>query len=978
MTVSGWPSRAPGPAPLPAPPCPPDANKHGDKETEVPDIDNISRKPRDICCVLLFLVAWLGWIIVAAMAMTDGCPGACSQRAPRPALARRVRTLLEATNQQRAHALAMDAMPAAACVRRRGGAPRARVGWPVLSDAHCGRADNCNDPNKLIYGYDSMGCMCGKDCTKDGGPNNEGRKRLYIPDPRDPALRLCLESCPKEFAFNKTASVQTGVYLCPKDVCSSALSQQQKANKEKMFYLERNRGSQVTAQGKLDNCFAPTANSTDCWYPTYPTSDVVFKCIPSLPVNLTDDQKRMLTEAGLPIGGADFGSALGPLSNPAGEIGVWASELNQTAWLLGVAFALAMIMGFIFLLLIRLFAVPIVWTAMVGLFVMSILSTLLLWDRAGVIPLTATMDEKIGSNMTALAAAAGEDVAGDASADTTLVTTAATIMTIFTVVYVVLFVMMFKRIMIAVKVVVEACKALAAMPFLVLQPVCTMVSLAILYVWTAIVTLYFMSAGEFDVTTGQFVYSGGDCSGDLQRAPMSPINYTVTAAVLTLTFSSGRMLKRGEMSLDSGATWAAAGLATQVSAYPDLFLNHTDLKGTGCTQNEATLVDKCTGNVNTSSSESLAIGSCLGLLSVDSDGLQQCEKDKITARNVSGRAEKNDQLNPGTIYWNAREGSIRMWVAPDYSSLPGGMADPTGQAPIVTPTLSGTVKLALPITRCSDDGTCRRWDISGQLMRGEDVVGAWSLKTEDIYSAYNITFAEASRACNMVSGNSNKALAKFKASRVLALQKQGKSDLNEVEIKYEFKNITVDNWKSFLPVTLDGSTYNYFVLYHLFMFLWTQNFTISSAYFVTVGAVAAWYWKLDKKDVSAPIRKSYTRYVLFHVGTVCFGSLIIAIVQMIRILMNYYINQVCATRAHTHTRTHTLTHTHTHTQPGLPPPCAAPASPIYVCVCVYVCVCMRTPIGVDGRRGRVNVWVLLSLSLSLSLLPILLSLLLSL
>ena len=94
MTVSGWPSRAPGPAPLPAPPCPPDANKHGDKETEVPDIDNISRKPRDICCVLLFLVAWLGWIIVAAMAMTDGCPGACSQRAPRPALARRVRTLL--------------------------------------------------------------------------------------------------------------------------------------------------------------------------------------------------------------------------------------------------------------------------------------------------------------------------------------------------------------------------------------------------------------------------------------------------------------------------------------------------------------------------------------------------------------------------------------------------------------------------------------------------------------------------------------------------------------------------------------------------------------------------------------------------------------------------------------------------------------------------------------------------------------------
>ena len=46
-------------------------------------------------------------------------------------------------------------------------------------------------------------------------------------------------------------------------------------------------------------------------------------------------------------------------------------------------------------------------------------------------------------------------------------------------------------------------------------------------------------------------------------------------------------------------------------------------------------------------------------------------------------------------------------------------------------------------------------------------------------------------------------------------------------------------------------------------------------------------------QVSFPISKSYKRYVLYHVGTTCFGSCIIAIVQMIRIMMNYYINQVC-------------------------------------------------------------------------------------
>lgn len=112
--------------------------------------------------------------------------------------------------------------------------------------------------------------------------------------------------------------------------------------------------------------------------------------------------------------------------------------------------------------------------------------------------------------------------------------------------------------------------------------------------------------------------------------------------------------------------------------------------------------------------------------------------------------------------------------------------------------------------------------------------------------------------------------------------------LQKMTAPFPFENV----YQSFLPVTLDGSTYNYFCLYHLFMFLWTQNFTISSAYYVTVGAVATWYWKMDKKDVSKPITKAYRRYIMYNLGTVCFGSLIIAIVQMIRIMMNYYINQM--------------------------------------------------------------------------------------
>ena len=246
----------------------------GEKETEVPDIDSVPRKPRDILCLLLFLVAWGAWLIVAMMAITDGCP------------------------------------------------------------------DNCNDPRKLVYGFDSQACMCGKDCSQmvPPGPNNKGKYRLYIPDPRDTDLRICVETCPPGFAFNKSSAVSAGTYLCKDNICEEGLTAAQKADNDKMFFQERKYGAVYGDGGcptqrsaiqalncfsliswpsnaphsalifspplplassdgrvclcahtsimvtpllcigamtsKLDNCFLPTANASDCWYPTYPTSEV--------------------------------------------------------------------------------------------------------------------------------------------------------------------------------------------------------------------------------------------------------------------------------------------------------------------------------------------------------------------------------------------------------------------------------------------------------------------------------------------------------------------------------------------------------------------------------------------------------------------------------------------------------------------------------------------------------------------------------
>ena len=120
--------------------------------------------------------------------------------------------------------------------------------------------------------------------------------------------------------------------------------------------------------------------------------------------------------------------------------------------------------------------------------------------------------------------------------------------------------------------------------------------------------------------------------------------------------------------------------------------------------------------------------------------------------------------------------------------------------------------------------------------------------------------------------------------------KQGKVDMNELSSS-SWGTPTLDNWQSFLPITLDGNSYQYICVYHLFMFLWVSNFTVSSGYFILAGSVATWYWTLDKKTISRPISKSTWRYVRYHMGTVCVGSFIIAVVQLIRILFNYFVNR---------------------------------------------------------------------------------------
>jgi len=77
--------------------------------------------------------------------------------------------------------------------------------------------------------------------------------------------------------------------------------------------------------------------------------------------------------------------------------------------------------------------------------------------------------------------------------------------------------------------------------------------------------------------------------------------------------------------------------------------------------------------------------------------------------------------------------------------------------------------------------------------------------------------------------------------------------------------------------------------YHIFGMFWCTGFILAMGEMVVAGAIASWYFSEppEKKPPSRPVLKSLKRTCRYHLGSLAFGSLIIAIVQMIRFMLKY-------------------------------------------------------------------------------------------
>ncbi|KAM9730118.1 choline transporter-like protein 2 isoform 2-T2 [Dama dama] len=78
-------------------------------------------------------------------------------------------------------------------------------------------------------------------------------------------------------------------------------------------------------------------------------------------------------------------------------------------------------------------------------------------------------------------------------------------------------------------------------------------------------------------------------------------------------------------------------------------------------------------------------------------------------------------------------------------------------------------------------------------------------------------------------------------------------------------------------------------IFNVFMFFWLANFVLALGQVTLAGAFASYYWAMNKPDdlPAFPLFSAFGRALRYHTGSLAFGSLILAIVQVIRVMLEY-------------------------------------------------------------------------------------------
>ncbi|PVD22194.1 hypothetical protein C0Q70_17999 [Pomacea canaliculata] len=103
-------------------------------------------------------------------------------------------------------------------------------------------------------------------------------------------------------------------------------------------------------------------------------------------------------------------------------------------------------------------------------------------------------------------------------------------------------------------------------------------------------------------------------------------------------------------------------------------------------------------------------------------------------------------------------------------------------------------------------------------------------------------------------------------------------------------NVSTDGVNYYLTrIPCDTSVHHSNADLMLFMLLWIVNFFIAIGDMTLAGAFSSYYWAWNKPDdvPAFPVTASLYRSLRYHMGSLAFGSFIIAVVQLVRIILEY-------------------------------------------------------------------------------------------
>ncbi|XP_064485322.1 choline transporter-like protein 2 [Ornithodoros turicata] len=81
---------------------------------------------------------------------------------------------------------------------------------------------------------------------------------------------------------------------------------------------------------------------------------------------------------------------------------------------------------------------------------------------------------------------------------------------------------------------------------------------------------------------------------------------------------------------------------------------------------------------------------------------------------------------------------------------------------------------------------------------------------------------------------------------------------------------------------------NFFVAmlpFYLLLFFWLVQIILNSQLFVIAASVSSWYFTRDKTHMKSPVTTGIRYLVCYHLGSIVFGSLIVACIKLLRALV---------------------------------------------------------------------------------------------